>query len=69
MIKKWLKLENKLKNVLIILRIKIKKPITKHVYENNTLIKTDRTPIIGISGSGKIFMMLSLLKYVIPDDV
>ena len=46
-----------------------KKPIIKHVYENNTMIKTDRTLIIGRSGCGKTFLMLSLLKDKNPDDV
>ena len=50
-------------------RNKNKKPITKHVYENNTMIKTERTLIIGRSGCGKTFLMLSLLKEKNPDDV
>ena len=54
-------------NVSIILGIK--KPITKHVYENNTIIKIDRTLIIGRSGCGKTFLMLSFLKEKNPDDV
>ena len=32
------------------IRNKNKKPIIKHVYENNTMTKTDRTLIIGRSG-------------------
>ena len=52
-------------NVLIILGIK--KTNTKHVYDNNTLMKTERTLIIGRSGCGKTFLMLSKEKY--PDDV
>ena len=51
------------------IRNKIKKPIIKHVYENNTMIKTERTPIIGRSGCGKTFLMLSLIKGKNPDDV
>ena len=51
------------------IRNRNKKPIIKHVYENNTMIKTDRTPIIGRSGCGKTFLMLSLLKVKNPDDV
>ena len=51
------------------IRNKNKKPIIKHVYENNTMIKIDRTPIIGRSGCGKTFLMLSLLKDKNPDDV
>ena len=51
------------------IRNKNKKPIIKHVYENNTMIKTDRTLIIGRSGCGKTFLMLSLLKDKNPDDV
>ena len=50
-------------------RNKNKKPIIKHVYENNTIIKTERTLIIGRSGCGKTFLMLSLLKEKNPDDV
>ena len=67
MIKIWLKIEKNVINVLIILGIK--KPIIKHVYENNTMIKTERTLIIGRSGCGKTFLMLSLLKDKNPDDV
>ena len=37
-----------------------KKPITKHVNENNSMIKTERPLIIGRSGCGKTFLMLSL---------
>ena len=51
------------------IRNKNKKPITKHIYENNTMIKTERTLIIGRSGCGKTFLMLSLLKDKNPDDV
>ena len=39
------------------------------MYENNTIIKTKRTLIIGRSGCGKTFLMLSLLKEKNPDDV
>ena len=46
-----------------------KKPITKHVYENNTMLKTKRTPEKGRSGCGKTFLMLSLLKDKQPGDV
>ena len=72
MIKIWLRIEKSVINVLIILGVKIsknKKPITKHVYENNTVKKTKRTLIIGRSGGGKTFLMLSLLKEKYPDDV
>ena len=48
---------------------KNKKPKTKHLYENNTLIKTKRFLIIGRSGGGKSFLTLSLLKGKNPDDV
>ena len=51
------------------MRNKNKKPMTKHVYENNTMIITKRTLISGRSGCGKIFLMLSLLKDKNPDDV
>ena len=51
------------------IRNKNKKPITKHVYENNTVIKTERSLIIGRSGCGKTFLMLSLLKDQNPDVV
>ena len=51
------------------IRNKNKKPIIKHVYENNTMIKTERTLIIGISGCGKTFLMLSLLKDKNPENV
>ena len=48
---------------------KKKKPLTKHVYENNIMTKTDGTLIIGRSGCGKTFLMLSLIKDKNPDDV
>ena len=51
------------------IRIKNKKPNTKHTHENNTMIKTSRTPIIGSSGCGKTFLMLSLIKDKNPDIV
>ena len=46
-----------------------KKTNIKHVYENNIMIKTKRTLIIGRSGCGKTFLMLSLIKDKNPDDV
>ena len=48
---------------------KNKKPIFKHVYENSTMKKTERTLIIGRSGCGKTFLMLSLSNEKNPDDV
>ena len=51
------------------MRNKNKKPIIKHVYENNTIIKTERTLIFSRSGCGKTFLMLSLLEEKNPDDV
>ena len=51
------------------IRNKIKKPIIQHVYENNTMIKTERTVLIGIYGCGKTFLMLSLLKDKNPDEI
>ena len=51
------------------IRNKNKKPNIKHIYENNTIIKTERTLIVGRSGCGKTFLMLSLLKDKSPDDV
>ena len=51
------------------IRNKNKKPIIKHVHENNTTIKTERTLIIGRSGCGKTFLMLSLLKDKNPENV
>ena len=68
MIKIWIKI-GKNNKCLNNIRNKNKKPITKHVYENNTKMKTERTLIIGRSGSGKTFLMLSLLKDKHPDDV
>ena len=50
------------------IRNKNKKPNTKNVYENKTMIKPQRTLIIGRS-CGKTFLMLSLLKDKDPDDV
>ena len=65
--KKWLKTE---KNVIIaLITLGIKKTIAKHVFENNTMEKTKRTLIIGRSGCGKSFLMLSLTKNKNPDDV
>ena len=49
------------------IRKKVKKPFTKHVYENNIMIRTERTHIIGRSGCGKTFLMLSLLKDKSPE--
>ena len=46
-----------------------KKPSAKHVYENNIMTKTKRTPKLGRSGCRKTFLMLSLLKVKNPDDV
>ena len=51
------------------IRNKNKKPNLKHVYENNTMIKTERTLIIVRSGCGKTVLVLSLLKDKNPDDV
>ena len=51
------------------IRTKNKQPITIHVYENKTMIKTERTLIISRSGCGKTFLMLSLLKDKNPGDV
>ena len=51
------------------IRNKNKKPFIKHVYENNTMIKTERTLIIGRSGCGKTFLMLSILKDKNPENV
>ena len=50
MIKPWLKKEKKGIRCLINIRKKNKKPFAKHVYENNTMIRTERTLIIGRSG-------------------
>ena len=44
--KNMVKNRKNVKNVLIILG-KIKKTITKHVYENNTMTKTEKILIIG----------------------
>ena len=41
----------------------------QHVYENNALIKTEKTLIIERAGCGKASLMLSLLKDKNPDDV
>ena len=60
MIKIWLKIEKKCNECLINIRNKNKKPNIKHVYENKTIIKTDRTLVIGRSVCGKTFLMLSL---------
>ena len=65
----WLKIEKKCNKCLNNMRNKNKKPITKHAYENNTMIKTEKTLIIGRSGCGKTFLMLSLLKDKNPDNV
>ena len=46
-----------------------KKPINKHVYENNNMIKTKRTLIPGRSGCGKTFLMLSLSNDKNPEDI
>ena len=69
MTKLWFKIEKKCNFCLINIRNKNKKPITKHVYANNTMIKTERTLIRGRSGCGRSLLMLSLLKYKNPDDV
>ena len=69
MTKICLKNEKNVINALIILGIKMKKAIKKHVYKNNIIIKTKRTPIFGRSGCGKPFLMLSLLKNKNPDGV
>ena len=58
----WLKKEKKCYKCPINFRKKNKQPITKHVYENNTIIKTKRTLIFGRSGCVKTFLMLSLYK-------
>ena len=39
------------------------------MYENNTMIKIERTLIIGRSGCGTTFLMLWLYKDKNPDDV
>ena len=39
------------------------------MYENNTMIKIERTLIIGRSGCGTTFLMLCLYKDKNPDDV
>ena len=54
---------------LIIIRNRNKQPFIEHLYENKTMIKTERTLIIGRSGCGKIFMTLSLSKDKNPHDV
>ena len=54
---------------LNIFRIRNKKPNTKHLYENHTLIKTKGTLTIGRFGCGKTFLLLSLLKDKNPHDV
>ena len=51
------------------IRNKNRKPNIEHMYEDNTMMKTERTFIIGRSGCGKTFLMLSLLKDKNPDDV
>ena len=60
--KKCNKFPNKIKK-------KNKKLITKHVYENSTMIETERTLIISRSGCGKTFLMLSLIEDKNPEDV
>ena len=67
--KNMVKNRKKCNNCLNNMRKKSKKPNNKHVYENNTMIKTERTLIMGRSGCGKTFWMLSHLKYKNPDDV
>ena len=64
--KKWSKKCNKWPNNK---KNKNKKPITKHVYENITMIKTERILIKGTSGCRKTFLMLSLLRAKNPEDV
>ena len=68
MIRVCLKIEKNCKNCRNNIWNK-KNPITKQVYENNTMMKTERSPIIGRSGCGKTDLMLSLLKNKNPDDV
>ena len=51
------------------IRNKNEKPNTKHVYENTTVIKTERTLINGKSECGKTFLMLSLLNDKNPYDL
>ena len=51
--KNMVKNRKKCNKCLINIRNKNKKPIIKHGYENNTMIKTDRTIIIGRSGLWK----------------
>ena len=68
-IKSIVKNRIKCNKCLNIIGKEIKKPITKHVYENNTMIKTERTLIFGRSGCGKTFLLSSLLKDKNPDDV
>ena len=46
-----------------------KKTITKHVYENKTMMKTERSLIQGRSRCGKTFLILSVLKDKNPEDV
>ena len=67
--KNMVKIRKKCNNCLNINRNKNKKPIIKHLYENNNMIKTERTLIIGRSGCGKSFLMLSLLTDKNPDNV
>ena len=50
------------------IRNKNKKPIAKHVYQNNKVQKIERTVINGRFGCGKIFLMLSVLKDKYPDN-
>ena len=54
-------------NALILLGFK--KTIIKHAHENNILIKTERTLIMGRTWCEKTFLMLSLIKDENPDDV
>ena len=65
----WLIKKKKCNKCPNIIRNKNKKPNTKHVHEKKAMIETERTLIIGRSGSGKTFPMLSLLKDKNPDDV
>ena len=69
MTKELFKIEKNVLNALIIVGIKIKKPITKDEFESNTMIKTEGTLIFGRSVCGKIFLMLSLLKDENPVNV
>ena len=51
------------------IRNKIRKPITKRVYEKNNMTKTERTLKKGRLRCRKTFLILSLIKDKNPDDV